>query len=355
VIVFHGTTHRRAERICEVGFLPRKPSRRVWFAKGRGYALRRARQQARRARDRPVVLTCDINISQFRERLGKKRVRYNNGVLAIDAPVPVSVLRSHPSVVGQPMTPEELAAWVNHLLGLKAYKGVSRRDPGIERLARWVLNRVTSQPQSRLRPGELLHMARQWLPEHFKGVEVDPKSLRAYRRVRQIDVAAGMDAPEPDPRDDEALTLLADPKPKRRIRGLAILADMEDPDLFEWCVMYLNDRSVNVRVAALHTMLRSEDGDGEVIAPLARSENKRVRAAAIAAMAKFSEDDAPRWFARGLKDPEPCVRIETAAVLSTLDPAEHRGVFELALYDPNPDVVRLAQKLTAGKGYPKRL
>ena len=38
MIVYHGTTARRARRICQEGFLPKKPSRRVWFAEGRTYA-----------------------------------------------------------------------------------------------------------------------------------------------------------------------------------------------------------------------------------------------------------------------------------------------------------------------------
>jgi hypothetical protein len=52
-----------------------------------------------------------------------------------------------------------------------------------------------------------------------------------------------------------------------------------------------------------------------------------------------------------LKDPSNCVRIETARVLEHLDPKENQPVFELALYDNNPDVVYFAEKLTKGKGY----
>ena len=62
-----------------------------------------------------------------------------------------------------------------------------------------------------------------------------------------------------------------------------------------------------------------------------------------------------RWFDRGLKDPSPHVRREVARVLPHLDVMDdaHRRIFELALYDSNPDVVRLAEKLTEGKGYAK--
>ena len=59
-MVYHGTTQNRARRICREGFLPKKPSRRVWFAESYGYALGRARTQAKRAKDHPAVLTCEL-------------------------------------------------------------------------------------------------------------------------------------------------------------------------------------------------------------------------------------------------------------------------------------------------------
>ena len=136
MIVYHGTTDRRARRICEEGFLPRKPSRRVWFARGKGYALRRATTQARRSHDHPVVLTCNIDVTQLKARVGPKRVFYGNGILAVKAHVPVSVLRGAAPEIGQPTSPEELAEWANRLLGLKPWKGVGRHHPGIERLSR---------------------------------------------------------------------------------------------------------------------------------------------------------------------------------------------------------------------------
>ena len=113
----------------------------------------------------------------------------------------------------------------------------------------------------------------------------------------------------------------------------------------------LSDESVEVRIAALQTIVYCDDGDPEVILPFTESQNKRIRASAIAALAKHSIEDAPRWFERGLKDREACVRLETAALLPTLDATEHREIFEIALYDPNPAVKRLAEKLTTGKGY----
>ncbi|MGB2821757.1 MAG: HEAT repeat domain-containing protein, partial [Phycisphaerae bacterium] len=161
--------------------------------------------------------------------------------------------------------------------------------------------------------------------------------------------------PEPavDPREAEAVELLDTGGVRQRIRGLELLAGIEDPDLFEWCAMYLKDGSVAVRLAALHTMLRCEQIDPKAVAPLARSADKRVRGAALAVLARHGGEDAERWFQRGLKDPEPCVRLETAAVLSQLDPAEHRAIFQLALYDPNPKIAEMAGKLIAGKGFPR--
>lgn len=350
--VYHGTTDRRAKRIATEGFVPKKPSRRVWFAEKRRYALGRAKTQARRAHDRPIVLTCNIDLLQLRERLGPHCVFHRNHVIAISGRVPATMLRSDPhSEV--PASPEELVAWVNRLLGLKPYKGPGRHHPGIERLSRWVAHRLASKPRPKIHPSELVQVAQQWLPEFFEGVKVDPENLRVRRSVKKVKVQVETAPSKVDAREEEALDCLLASTPKRRIRGLKLLTDMEEPDLFDWCVMFLDDESTDVRVAALHTMLCCENGDAEVILPLAGSEDKLVRAAAIASLVRHSGKDAPHWFECGLKDPYPCVRLETVALLSQLDPAEHRTIFELALYDPNPQVARLAQKLTAGKGYGK--
>ena len=55
--------------------------------------------------------------------------------------------------------------------------------------------------------------------------------------------------------------------------------------------------------------------------------------------------------ARGLKDPDPCVRVETAALLEQVDPAQHPEIFELARHDPNPIIAQRARRLTIGKGF----
>lgn len=353
MVVYHGTTYRRAERICQEGFKPRKPSRRVWFAEARSYALGRAKCQAKRAHDRPVVLTCDLNLGQVRSRVGPKKVFHRNGVIAISSPVPVSVLRSFPAAVDQPSTPQELAAWVNQILGVKSYKGVSPRDPGIDRLSRWVASRLSTTVGARINPTELLSLAQQWLPEYFRGVVVDRERLQAFRRVKTIDLEIRESDIGESKDETQALEFLEDPKPARRARGLSLLAKIEDPDLFEWCVMSLDDESTEVRIAALRAMRSCEDSDPEVIAPFARSEDKRVRGAAIAALARHSNESATYWFRRGLRDPEPCVRVETASVLPELDPAGNHSIFETALYDPNPDIRRRAEELTRGKGYSK--
>jgi len=208
-------------------------------------------------------------------------------------------------------------------------------------------------------------LARHWLPEFFKDVRIDPRTLHVHREHRAgeppgewVALDAALAAPAPPPErtargEEEALACLADAKPRRRARGLGILADLEEPDLFDWCAMFLEDPSPTVRVAALRAMLRCDEADPQVVVPLARSPHKSTRAAAIAALARHSGPDAACWFERGLKDPSPCVRVETAAVLEQLDPAEHHAIFELALYDSNSNIVRLAEKLIAGKGYAK--
>ena len=296
------------------------------------------------------MLTCDIDLQQF-ARIGPKRIFQRGGNIAIEGPVPVSVLRSFP---GQdaPTTPRDLARWINRVLGLKPGKGVGWRHPGINRLSQWVVRRLTHHPTRRIKQSELLGMARQWVGEYFEDVEIDPGTLQVRRRFKTIEVRAESPPPPPDTREYEAIELLEDSRPARRVRGLVMLGEIADPDLFDWCAACLGDESSDVRITALRTMLLCPDCDPAIIEPLAESADNLVRAAAIAALAKHSVGASPRWFERGLKDPSPHVRLETAAVLPRLDPGEHRGIFELALYDSNPKIVQLARRLTAHhKGY----
>ena len=355
MIVYHGTTRTRARRICKEGFRPRKPSKRVWFAQSRNYALGRARTQARRAHDRPMVLRCELNLAELRRRIGKKRIFHRGANIAINAPLPVSVLRSAPTAFDQPATPEDLAAWVNRVLDVKPWKGVGAKHPGIDRLSTWVINRLADRPESRIKPTELLAKARQWLPAFFEGVVIDCEHLRVVTRMKPVEVEVKAPLPRVCAREAEAIDCLESPHARRRVRGLGILADIDEPDLFDWCAIFLDDESVTVVEAALRMMLRcdTEAVDIGLIVPLVKSQNKRIRGAALAALARHGGDDAPRWFERGLKDPSPCVRTKTARMLEHLDVDTHHETFELALYDPNPQVARTARKLTAGKGFAK--
>ena len=140
------------------------------------------------------------------------------------------------------------------------------------------------------------------------------------------------------------------PRPERRVKGLRMLTETDEPELFEWCMMFFDDEAVNVRVAVLETARQSEDPETEMIEALVVDEDKRIRAAAIAFMTKHGLD-REEWFRMGLTDPETHVRVVTARYVGELDPAVHRDLFELALYDPNPKVAEVARKMTSGKGY----
>ena len=351
MIVYHGTTRRRAERICAEGFTPRKPSRRVWFAKGKGYAIGRARTQARRGHDRMVVLTCELDIPGLRRRLGAKRVVFRSGIIAIAGPVPVTVLRSGPGEGLTPRSPEELNRWVCWLLGIPSWQGPGRTHPGIDRLSRWVCNRMRSEPNRHIHQRELAELAQRWLPECFHGVQLDPDTLAIRGKYDQVHVKAKL--PPPDPREAEALDCLDDESPRRRVRGLALLDEISDPDLFDWCAMYLEDPSDKVRIAALRTIAHDcQDANVDLLEPFAASADKHIRAAAIAGLCRHCGGSAAaRWFRRGLKDPCPMVRLETASQLAHLDATRHHRIFELALTDPNPKIVQAADHLTAHKGY----
>ena len=337
---YHGTTLRNAIRIAEMGFLPRKGV--VWFTTSKHRAQRRAKQKARKIASPPFVFTCEINVQELYNRLGKHLVMRSKGFLAIRRRVPPTVILN---------SSELIAGWVSHILQGESYESISPHHPGINRLSRWVENRMKAGTDSAIRPKELSQKLQQWLPNFFRGVKISPEDLRFdyFPELAELETEPSLESV--DSREENALDALADPKPKRRIRGLKLLAQLEHEDLYEWGTLLLSDESVEVRIAALQTIAHCDEGDPAVILPLVESQNKRIRAAAIAALAKHSAEDASRWFQRGLKDREACVRLETAALLPTLDAIEHREIFELALYDPNPAIKRLAEKLTAGKGY----
>ena len=354
MIVYHGTTIQRARRICHEGLLPKPPSRRVWFAEDRKYAFQRAKTWAYRTSDRAIVLTADVDLAALRKKLGPARVMHKNQIIAIDGPVPASMLRWHPEV-DLSATPAEVAEWVNEILGPHRRRRVDKGHPGAQRLARWIDHQVGSRHRSELRWSEILEMAKKWLPEHFIGIPVDMRRVRNAQLVGTVHVEVTRRRRKHDPRIPEALELLADERAKRRARGIALLAEAHAPDLFDWCTLLLGDDSIMVQLAALEAMRTCEDTQADVIEPLVDSDNKRLRAAALAVLAVRGREGAPHWFERGLKDPAPCVRIAVARQLQHLDPGEHEALFELALTDSNADVVRFARKLAAGQPYAKAL
>jgi len=353
MLAYHGTTRTRARSILKEGFRPKPPSRRVWFAEARGYALGRARAQARRTDDIPVVLACELDLAVLRQRLGGRAVVHRKGIVAIDGRVAVNVLRSYP-FADQATVPREVADWVNSLLHHKAQESVRVDHPGIVRLSRWINSRLASDPEVKLQCSELLEMAERWLPEHFFRVDIDAEELRAHRRVGLTNYEVDSRVTEPDPREAEALDCLDDASAERRVQGLGLLVELRDPDLFDWCAMFLDDDAPTVKIAALEAMAQCEDGTTEVVEPFASAEDRLARAAAIAALAKLTGQNASPWIERGLKDPEPCVRVAAARFLSQLNPREDRSILEIALHDPNPDIVSRARKITSAKRHDKK-
>ena len=348
MIAYHGTTQSRARMIFAKGLLPLPPSRRVWFAEARRYAMGRARTQAARASDLPVVLACDLDLAALRRRKDIQGIVHRKGIIAVDGPVPAGMLRCE-SFSDLATVPREVAAWLNGLLGLKARDVVRPDHPGLIRLSRWINARGESESEPMPRYSELLAKARRWLPEYFVDAHLPARQLRRNRRVGFIEYEVDARAVAPDPREAEALSCLDCAGPDERARGLGLLAEIGDPDLFDWCAMCLDDEAADVQVAALRTMLKCDGAQPDIIEPLAASADRRVRATAVAALAAHAGEDAPRWIERGLRDPEPCVRVETLPFLRELDPRRHRPIFELARNDPNPDIAARAQKLLLGR------
>lgn len=354
MIVYHGTTSKNARRIRVVGFLPRKA--RIWFTTSQGYANRRAKTKARRSSDRPVTLKCDLNLGKFRTHYGSRGVQKQGSIVVIRGKVPPWVILDQSGEKHLPyiFTADYLAKWINEITGVKSHKGVSRKDPGILRLEQWLQNRFKENPKGTFQPAQLLSLARQWVPEHLNKYKIDPDTLHAIR-IPEPDSFAWRDEesaelPAVTKDEERILEALMSDRPARRVQGFRLLAGSDDPDLFEWCTMFFDDASVDVRVAVIETARQCEDAETELISPLLNDEDKRIRGAAVAFMTRHGEDPT-EWFRMGLTDPEPHVRLQTARHLDDLDPDTHRDLFELALYDPNPKVAEMAGKMTEGKGY----
>lgn len=349
--VYHGTTKKRAARIRTVGFIPRKG--RVWFTTNLRYAKGRARQQARRTSDQAEILTCQLNPGLFKPN----RFLHESHVIVIRGRVPSTVLVDQRGMIVLPahLTAEALARWVNRLLRLKPHTGVSKRHPGLRRLESWILEQLKRDQERNFRDSELLELMQQWIPDVMGQFRFDPNTHRAYRIP---------DAPEPsEPEWWEAaptaseeeveqriFDALMSGKADRRVKGLTMLAEAGDPDLFEWCTMFLEDESVDVRVAAAEGARGCEDAETDAIQAWTDDDDRRIRAAGIGFMTRHG-DDRERWFRAGLTDPEPHVRVSTIRFMDELDPQVHRALFELALYDPNPKVEEAAVKMTRGEGY----
>ena len=348
--VYHGTTKRRAARIRMTGFIPRRG--RIWFTTSLNYAKHRARTQARRTADQAEVLTCDLNPGSFKPN----RFIHQSHVIVIRGRVPSSMLIDQRGMVVLPshLTAEGLARWVNRLLGVKPHKGVGKRHTGIRRLESWLLEQLKKDPDRKFRDSELLGLMQEWIPDVMGSFRFDPQTHKAYRIP---------DAGEPaDPEwwetvassdeevEERILDALMSKRADRRAKGLRMLAETEEPDLFEWCTMFMEDASIEVRVAAADVARQCEDAETDVIETWTEDVDKRVRAAAIGFMTKHGEDRED-WFRAGLTDPETHVRVETAKHVGDLDPAVNKALFELALYDPNPKVAEVAKKMTTGKGY----
>ena len=349
MVFYHGTTLSSARGIIENGFRPRGGA--IWFTTHWNYAKNRAEQKARRKHGKPVVLKTELEIEALRTHLGNGKIHVHGNVIAIRERLSVQLLQSN--LFELLASPAALAQWVNQQLGLYSHNGVSQNHWGVVRLAHWMDNRMRSGTGNRIDRHEFFEKGRQWLPAFFDKIPFSPEGFPIQHlqndtiavRTLYTDVQeAPAESVKADTHYIKTMADISDENPKRRIRGLQSLEKIGTEELFDWCALHLEDESVDVVCNALRIMCRCDEGYTAPILPHAESENRRIRAGALAALAKHAADDAERWFERGLKDPAACVRMEVARLLPTLDRIEYQELFDIARHDPNPAVKRLAKK-----------
>lgn len=346
---YHGTTLNSARGIIENGFRPRGGA--VWFTNNRSYAKNRAERKARRKNGRPVVIKTELNAEKLRTHLGPGKVQVRGGIIAVNEHLSAQLLQSN--LFELLACPVALAQWINRQLGLYAHNGVSQNHWGIVRLAHWMNNRMQSGTGNRINRQEFFMKGKQWLPTFFDRIPFSPEVL-PIQHLQNDTIEVTMLYPDTQEEPVQSVKVDTDyakavidishQNPKRRVRGLQSLEKIGTEDLFDWCVLHLEDESVDVVCNALRIMQRCDDGYTAPILTHAESKNKRIRASALAALAKHATDDAERWFERGLKDPEACVRMEVARLLPMLDKIEYRTLFDIARHDPNAAVKRSAKK-----------
>ena len=346
---YHGTTLSSARGIIENGFRPRGGV--VWFTTQRNYAKNRAEQKAHRKNGRPVVFKTELEIAELRTHLGNGKIHAHGNIIAVRERLSVQLLQSN--FFELLAYPAALSQWVNSQLGLYSHNGVSQNHWGIVRLAHWMDNRMRSGTGNRIDRQDFFEKGRQWLPAFFDKIPFSPQGLPIQHlqndtiavRVLYTDTQEeATESSKADTRYTKAMADVSDENPKRRMRGLQFLEKIGTEELFDWCALHLEDESIDVVCNALRIMCRCDEGYIAPILPHAESKNRRIRAGALAALAKHASDDAERWFERGLKDPATCVRMEVAKLLPMLDRIEYQELLDIARHDPNPVVKRLAKK-----------
>ena len=106
-----------------------------------------------------------------------------------------------------------------------------------------------------------------------------------------------------------------------------------------------------MRRKALELIGRSEDGDPCLLLPFAQCSHKGYARRRWPAWRAWAAPRPVEWCARGLRDADDAVRLAVARELPRYDPRRHRRLFELALYDPHPQIAERARKLTARQGF----
>ena len=124
-------------------------------------------------------------------------------------------------------TPDELADWLNDLLGQRPPGGVHPSHPGLIRLWRWQMHRITFQPERDTDPREFLRKAERWLPEFFRDANIElDKLVFDCPRQRENSVTPEQVLSKIED-DEEALRFLESSNPKRRAKGLKTPGESE--------------------------------------------------------------------------------------------------------------------------------
>lgn len=186
VLLWHGTSLRRAESILELGFRSRRRERGIFFSSSIFTSLSFAERRAFDGHSEPAIFAAIYDLGKlrygkefrhqfhyiFRPGIANRIVKYLltcHGLCSIGKIAP-EASRSENSLTDIAVTQASgsagIAYWLNNFLGLDDSGRISENHPAVGRIKSWVDEQYDSGRAEPITDEEILNLARELLSEY---------------------------------------------------------------------------------------------------------------------------------------------------------------------------------------------